>query len=348
MTSSGAPDRQPLMVFNALLRQWRVAVGIPLAALAVTVVLWLLPRGDFVASAEFMPQTSDSRGPQLAGLAAQFGFTLGSGTANAESPDFYAELLRSRELLTEVAQTSYGFRAADGDSVHGTIASLLRVKGDTPEIRLRRALQKLRDRVDVSVGLKTGIITLDVRMPWPELATEVNRRLLDLVAQYNLTRRQTRAAAERRFVEGRLAEARNELQGTEAELERFFERNRSYQQSPQLTFEANRLQRRVDLRQQVYSSLAQAFENARIEEVRNTPVTTVITRPEGSAVAVRSSLILDLFLGLLLGAALALVIIFTREYLEAQRQRHPADYAEFAALRSSIFRSVARVRTRGR
>lgn len=348
MTNSGAPDRQPLMVINAVLRQWRVAAGIPLAAVALALAIWLFPRHNFVASAQFMPQTADSRGPQLAGLAAQFGFSLAAGTANPESPDFYAELLRSRELLTEAAQTTYAFRTAEGDSLRGTIVQLLRVKGDTPEVRLRRALQKLRDRTDVSVGLKTGIITLDVRMPWPQLATEVNRRLLELVSAYNLTRRQTRAAAERRFVEGRLDAARNELEAVEAELERFFERNRSYQQSPQLMFEANRLQRRVDLRQQVYSSLAQAYENARIEEVRNTPVTTVITRPEGSAVAVRSSVVLDLFLGLLLGTALALVIIFTREYLEAQRQRHPADYAEFASLRSSVFRSLARVRTWGR
>jgi uncharacterized protein involved in exopolysaccharide biosynthesis len=103
----------------------------------------------------------------------------------------------------------------------------------------------------------------------------------------------------------------------------------------------------VDLRQQVYTSLAQSYESARLEEVRNTPVTTVISRPEGSAVNLRPPLVLNLFLGLLLGVALALVIIFTREYLEVQRQRHPADYAEFASLRSSVFRSFARVRARG-
>ena len=246
-----------------------------------------------------------------------------------------------------MARTEYTFKTPAGEAMKGTLDALLRAKGDTPEIRLRRTLQALRDRVDVSVGLKTGIVTLAVRMPWPELATQVNRRMLELVDSYNLTRRQTRAAAERHFVEGRLAEARKELEGIEAELERFFERNRSYQQSPQLVFEANRLQRRVDLRQQVYSSLAQSYENARIEEVRNTPVTTVITRPEGSALPVTSNLVLDLFLGLLLGAAIALVIIFTREYLEVQRQRHPADYAEFASLRSSVFRSFARARARG-
>jgi uncharacterized protein involved in exopolysaccharide biosynthesis len=346
MTSPSSPDRQPLMLVNAILRQRRLALGIPAVAMLLALGYCLLPRNSFVATSQFMPQTPQQSGAQLAGLAAQFGFSLGPGTVNPESPDFYAELLQSRELLTEVVQTSYGFRTEAGDSLHGDLIQLLRPRGDEPEVRLRRAVAKLKDRTDIGVGLKTGVITLRTTMPWPELAVRVNRRMLQLVDQYNLTRRQTRAAAERKFVEGRVAEAQQELRRSEGELEGFFERNRSYQQSPQLMFAANRLQRQVDLRQQVYTSLAQSYESARIEEVRNTPVTTVISRPEGSALGVRPALLLNLFLGLLVGLALALVVIFTREYLEAQRQRHPADYAEFASLRSSVFRRFARTRAR--
>src|SRR5262245_22752746 len=110
MTNAGAPDRAPLMVINAILRQWRIAVGLPVAAVVLALAIALLPRHSFVASSQFMPQTTDNRGPQLAGLAAQFGFTLGGGTANPESPDFYAELLDSRELLTDVVETDYRFR----------------------------------------------------------------------------------------------------------------------------------------------------------------------------------------------------------------------------------------------
>ena len=346
MTNTGAPDRQPLMVINAVLRQSRLAVGIPIAAVLLALVFCLVPRHSFVATSEFMPQTPQQSGAQLAGLAAQFGFSLGPGTVNPESPDFYAELLQSRELLTEVVQTVYGFRTLAGDSIHGNLIQLLKPRGTDSAVRLRRTVGKLKDRTDIGVGLKTGVITLKTTMPWPELAVLVNRRVHELVDQYNLTRRQTRAAAERKFVEGRVAEAQQELRTAEGELEAFFERNRSYQQSPQLMFAANRLQRRVDLRQQVYTSLAQSYESARIEEVRNTPVTTVVSRPEGSALAMRPPLVLNLFLGVLVGLALALVVIFTREYLEAQRQRHPADYAEFASLRSSVFRSFARSRAR--
>lgn len=347
MSDPTAPDRQPLMVLNALLRHSRVALGVPVAGVLLALVFCLVPRHAFVGTAQFMPQTPQQSGAQLAGLAAQFGFSLGPGTANPESPDFYAELLQSRELVTEVVRTDYRFVTQDGDSVHGTLIQLLRTKGPNDEVRLRRTVAKMRDRTSIGVGLKTGVITLQTTMPWPELAVLVNRRMLGLVDQYNLTRRQTRAAAERRFVESRMTEARQELESAEGDLEAFLERNRSYQQSPQLSFAANRLQRRVDLRQQVYTSLAQSYESARIEEVRNTPVTSIVSRPEGSAMAVRPGLVLNLFLGLLLGMALALVIIFTREYLEVQRQRHPADYAEFASLRSSVFRGFARARARG-
>src|SRR5690606_31231281 len=106
--------------------------------------------------------------------------------------------------------------------------------------------------------------------PWPELSELLNRELLNLVGEYNMQRRQSNAAAERSFVEARLEESRHELVGAESDLKSFMEQNRRFDEAPQLRLEAARLQRRVDLRQQVYASLAQAYEQARIEEVRNT------------------------------------------------------------------------------
>ena len=50
-----------------------------------------------------------------------------------------------------------------------------------------------------------------------------------------------------------------------------------------LTLDYARLQRRVELGQQVYSTLALSYEQARIDEVRNTPLLILIDRPEGSA-----------------------------------------------------------------
>jgi len=92
--------------------------------------------------------------------------------------------------------------------------------------------------------------------------------------------RQSQAAAERGFTEERMAEAQEELRAAENELQRFLQNNRQFQNSPELVFQHDRLQRRVAMRQQVYTSLVQSYEQARIDEVPNTPVITVVEYAE--------------------------------------------------------------------
>ena len=111
----------------------------------------------------------------------------------------------------------------------------------------------------------------------------MNRRLLELVTEFNQERRQSQAAAERRFVEARREEAKGELEEAERNLQRFLEQNRSYESSPQLVFEAQRLQRSVDINQQLYTSLAQSYEQARIAETVTHPSLPSWTSPRRPA-----------------------------------------------------------------
>jgi uncharacterized protein involved in exopolysaccharide biosynthesis len=104
--------------------------------------------------------------------------------------------------------------------------------------------------------------------------------MLRLVSEFNLNRRQTKAGADRRFVETRVRESLDSLRGAEAALEAFLQRNREYRNSPQLVFAYDRLDREVRMRQQLYTTLIQSYESARIDEVRNTPVITVMEAPD--------------------------------------------------------------------
>ena len=300
-----------------------------------------------------MPQTADSRaGPSWRGWRRSSASASAAGTANPESPDFYAELLRSRELLTEVGAD--GLRASgppNGRQPPRHLIQLLRAQGRNPEVRLRRTLQKLRDRTDVSVGLKTGIITLRVQDAMaraghpgeppdartgeqlqPDPAADPGGRGAASSSRAGWTRR------------------RSELRGVEGELERLL------RAEPELPAVAAAHVRRQP------AAAAGGSPPAGVQLAGPDRTRTRGSRRSGTPPSRRSitparrvgrggalaALVLDLFLGLLLGLALALVIIFTREYLEAQRQRHPADYAEFASLRSSVFRSLARVASLGR
>ena len=81
--------------------------------------------------------------------------------------------------------------------------------------------------------------------------------------------------------------------------------------SPQLTFENDRLERQVFMRQELVTAMAQAYEQARIDEVRNTPLITVIDRPEPAALP-DPRWLLEIVLGLSLGMMVGFGLAFVR------------------------------------
>ena len=89
---------------------------------------------------------------------------------------------------------------------------------------------------------------MEVTTPWAELSRDVSRRMLELVGEFNLVTRQSRASTERAFIEDRLTEVAGELAAAEDSLEDFLRHNRRYDQSPELSFTYDRLYRQVQLR----------------------------------------------------------------------------------------------------
>ena len=317
-------DLDLLGAANAVLDRWRALVSWIFAGAAVAVLVTVAWSGDHVASSRFIAQGQSSF---LSGLASQFNLSLGT-VDRAQSPEFYVELLQSREILRAGAGTEYVFLPdlMAEDSLRGTLVELYQVDGSTPETRLRAAAARLASDVTATADPRTGLVLVQTRAPWPGLAESINARLLELLNEFNVERRRSQAAAQRAFTESRLAEAREEHRSTEDELAQFLQANRQFQNSPMLTFEMNRLQRQVDLRQQLYTSLALEHERARIEEVRNTPVLTVVEGPQGSAKGTRGSPVMLLAIGLFAGTVVGLIHVYVAAQLCRQRERHPGSY----------------------
>lgn len=325
---SPAESRSMVEMLTLLLRRRRLVFGLPIlsAIAAVLVSVLLLPR-LYTVEARFSPDSSVPQMSQLAGLASQFGINIG-GDAADQSIDFYAELLESKELLRSAVLTDYTFSGRRGRALSGNLVELLQIDEGTADERIGVAVQVVNDWVVARADATAGIITVSVSAPWPELSVKLSERLLELVNAFNLDRRQSRAAAERRFLEARVAEAGEDLRGAEAALEQFLSDNRRYVESPQLTFEYARLQRRVDLIQEVYRSLVQGYEQARVSEVRNTPVITVLDQPRGPAEQTSPAYILNGILGLVLGGLLALGIVLGGELISSVRRSRPREMLE--------------------
>lgn len=259
--------------------RWRTVLAYALlAGAAGTVVALLLPK-VYVARASLIADTPNP--PQLSGalaqVAGQFG-VLGLGSGNRQ-PAFYRDLIESRRTLTALISTSVHDATQAGRLVPvykvysgGAVDSLTR--RDTESL-----LRLLGRRIATTVDERTSIIRVELGAPDADQAAEILDSLLSLTNQFAVTNLRTRARLRREFVETQAGTARGNLDMAEDSLRHFYERNRRVADSPTLQFEEARLRRRVDLRQDLYLALSRELDQARIDEVRDTPVLDVIDAP---------------------------------------------------------------------
>ena len=152
------------------------------------------------------------------------------------------------------------------------------------------------------------------------------------VNQFNLETRKSQATAERQFVEVQAAAAEQDLRATEDRLQSFLQRNRDISGSPELAFERDRLQRDVGLRQQVYTSLVQSREEAKIREVRDLPVITVIENPSLPTVGEPRRAALKTVFGGLAGGIVGVLIAFIAYWIAGARMGPSDEEREFFQL----------------
>ncbi len=326
-----------LALTNIVLRNRWTVIRIALVASVATVAIFVLLPREYSSSATFRLQTRTAARENLSGLAAQLGLAL--PTDASQTPAFYVDLLRSREILGSAVSHQYpAAKLPPGQTTD--LIEAFKVRGKTPGIRRERAMETLSDMMTVLASPRTGVISLSVTLKDPVLAQAVALHLIDRINVFNLESRQSQAGAERRFVEGRLEEVRRDLRKAEDRMQAFLQRNREYRNSPELTFQQERLARDVSLQQDVYSTLSQSFEQAKIEEVRDTPALTLIDRPERPVQPDRRGLAKKGILALILGGLLGLSIVLVREAFRRTHGPGSDELREFRALRRATLDQI--------
>jgi uncharacterized protein involved in exopolysaccharide biosynthesis len=328
------PPAEPLSLLslvNAALRYRWLVVRVTVVAIALVVAVTLLLPREYTTSASFRSQARGSgAASMIPGLAAQLGL-LAPLTEGSQSPAFYVELLQSRQILGAVVTHRFPTATRPNDT-SATLVDLFEVEGKTPAIRRERAMERLTDVMEVIASPRTGVITVSITLRDPVLAEAVTRRILDELHRFNLESRQSQARAERRFTERRLAEVHRDLRTAEDRLQTFLQRNRDYRNSPQLMFQQERLTRDVAMQQGLFANLAQSFEQAKIEEVRDTPVITIVDPPERPAQPDPRGLLKRAILAMLLGGIVGLTLAFVREGMARTRDHLSPESREFSAL----------------
>lgn len=314
-------------VATLLLRhRWRVlrwTFGCALIAFAAVAMRPAL----FRAVASFSPQGADATKSNLASLAGQFGVAI-PASGQAQSPEYYARVLKSRTLLLSVVRDTFAVAELGGRRM--PLPDLFELAAGDSSLREDLALEQLTKMISTSVSKPTGIVEVAVQSKWRSVSLAIVSALVARLNEFNQKSRQTQAGAERRFVEGRMVAADSELRVVEDQLRQFVRSNRQVSNSPDLTLERDRLDRIVSQRQQVYTTLSQSFEEARIREVRDTPVITLVESPTVPARSEPRGRTKVLLLGIMLGGFIGGVLVLASSTLERRRADGDADVNDFA------------------
>ncbi len=297
-----------------LRRWWLVGAGV--AGFLFAVVPRLTMPYAYKATASFTAKSSDNQKSNLSSIASSFGVSLPSAN-QGQSPQFYADLLTSRAVLANVIGQTF----PDPETGKGTrtLQELFEIKGVTPEYEREMSVDVVAGTIKTDLNRNTGVVRVSVITPWRSISTALLDAILRELNAFNLNALQSQATAERRFVEGRLALAKDSLRAAENRLESFLRSNRQASFPPELRFIEGRLTRDVALDQQVASALAQALEDARIREVRDTPVISIIEAPAARYRPESRGRLRRGMIGFGAGALGALVLLLLGEFAERKR-----------------------------
>lgn len=261
------------------------------------------PETWYTSTISFSP-----KGRPAASAASGFLARFGLGSLASSGGDAYlVDLVKSREVLASAAESTFTFQSDTG-MISAPLTEIYGIRNRPREITRYLAYGTLASKVK-SAPQGPYLIKVSVETPYAELSPLVVTQIVNELNRVNIASRQKNAAVEREFIELRLLEAGVRLNQAEAEVMAFESSNRAYSTSSPVSFERDRMRRQLSMRQELYTSLAKTLDKARIAEVQETPVLTIVERaqvplkkdfPKWPAKAV-----LGAFFGLFLGIVLA-------------------------------------------
>ena len=227
----------------------------------------------------------------------------------------------------EVAEQALSEREPDSEKEESVPAenevsdgsgNIVRISG-----REGRVISRLRSRVSVRRD-DDGFIVVSVRMPEPEAAADLTEHVTNSLIDYIKTDRTEKARNDLEFIEERYEEARRRFVYSQEGLARFRDETRG--QLTQLArTQEQRLQSEYDIAFNVYNTLANRLEEARLKIQEETPVVRVVEPvvvPRGPSEPNRERiLVIYTILGIFTGGVLIFVRLVWKKIREAINQK---------------------------
>lgn len=293
------------------------------AVVAIGAIIYSLVQDpEYESSVKLYKKTGeDQSSSRLQGLASQFGM---GGAVPSGTIYNIKDVVNSRRINRKILYKEWENEKFD-EPVN--LIEYWEVEGDSQEEKFQKALKTINNRISVNRDEETQLITITVMMPEAQMAADVGNHLTTLVEEYVQNEEKSSTQQNLQHIEQRLETVKKELTKAEEELKRFRESNRVITESPQLQMEMGRLQRQVEIKQQVYLTLQKEREMAEIDLVKETPVINVLDEamvPQERAKPKRKLIVIvGTFAGFFM-SLLIVVLIYVWKYVKREMAQRKA------------------------
>lgn len=272
----------------------------------IGVVYALLSTPIYQSTLTMYPAAGGEKMGGLMSMAASFGISAGGSkeTYNIE------DVVKSRTIAREVVL--HKWKTAKYDKPVSLIEYNRNEIKDTNRA-VYSAIKVYNSWVSISTDDRTGLMTLFVETEDPILCAEIANYIGRAVTKY--VQKYQGGVANRNIdhINDRLIAVNQELKEAEEKIKAFQLNNRDMS-SPQVQLEYGRLERQLQIKQQVYLTLNQQIELAQIEKIKKAPVINILDKAEVPFLKIKPKrsiiCIAYTFLGGLIGVGLVLLLPF--------------------------------------
>tara|TARA_Y100000590_G_scaffold122400_1_gene140070 strand:- start:11 stop:1438 length:1428 start_codon:yes stop_codon:yes gene_type:complete len=262
-----------------------------------------------------VPEKTSSTMGSLAGLASQFGVNVPTASqTDLSSPSLFPELIRSRAFAEKILEKSFYTHKFQKSL---SLLAILTV-GDNPvstgkDTLVTNALSALSQLIKYKKEPGDRFSIIEVKAAEAVFARDLATVVIEELEKLNRYYKSKRTSDKIVFINNRINSVKNDLLMSEKNLKSFNEQNRQIS-SPALELEQERLARDVEVQKNIYMTLKQQLELAKIEEVQEASILQVLDEPQTPLNPVNINVFSTVVLGAFAGLGLGVLLGFGRSY----------------------------------
>jgi len=253
----------------------------------------------------------------LSGIASQFGVSIpNSNEIDLSSPSLYPELLRSRTFAEIILEKEF-YTEKFGKKL--PLLNILTYGEGSSDIGYDTLITEAAgilngEYLRFDKDLKRPTSKIIVMAFEPEFAKDIADVVLVELEALNRSYKKQQVSQKTIFIENRIFTVTKDLEEIETALKDFNDKNRQIS-SPSLQLELDRIERDLDVQKNIYLTLKQQLELAKIEEIQGAPLMQILDQPQISMYPSNKNLLVSIILSGIFGLFLGLIAAFSRSYL---------------------------------